>query len=222
MGFLKRLFGGGDDEEQYRPASRPARRGYRDDERLSEDQRAIERYRYMLRTAPPETLEESHAEAFAQLTPEQRQMVLQELSAGLPEQERMAAARAGDDPRALARTATRAEMRQPGTLERTFSGLDNRPGFGGVGMGGLMAGGFFSSFAGVMVGSLIAQSFFDNDSGSDGGDYGESAGSDDQAADAGFDGGDYGVGDVGAGDLGGDIGAGDFGDFSGGDFGGDF
>ena|SRR5215207_1198420 len=233
MGFLKRLFGGGDDEERYRPVSQPPRRGYRDDEGLSEDQRAIERYRYMLRTAPPETLEESHAEAFAQLTPEQRQMVLAELSAELPERERIAAERAGDDPRALARTATRAEMRQPGTMERTFSRVDSRPGFGGIGMGGLMAGGFFSSFAGVMVGSLIAQSFFDNDSGSDGGDSGgdsgdsgESAGFDDQAADAGFDGGDYGGGDIGAGDvggdIGGDIGGGDFGDFGGGDFGGDF
>lgn len=214
MGFLKRLFGGGDDEGRSRPELRP-RQGYQDAGEQSEDQRAVERYRYMLRTAPPETLEEAHAEAFARLTPEQRRMVLEELSAEMPERERMAAERAGDDPRALARAATRAEMRQPGTLERTFSGLNGRPGFGGVGMGGLMAGGFFSSFAGVIVGSMIAQSFFDNDDGSDSadsGDTGESAGFDDQAADAGDDFGDF------SGDIGGD----DFGDFGGGDFGGDF
>jgi len=51
-------------------------RGFQDNSRLSEDERAIERYRYMLRTAPPDTVEEAHAEAFGQLTPEQRQMVL--------------------------------------------------------------------------------------------------------------------------------------------------
>jgi len=45
----------------------------------------VERYRYMLRTAPPETIERAHAESFAQLTPEQRQMALQELSSNVPE-----------------------------------------------------------------------------------------------------------------------------------------
>ena len=38
----------------------------------SADEQAIARYRYMLKTAPPETIEQAHAEAFAQLTPEQR------------------------------------------------------------------------------------------------------------------------------------------------------
>ncbi len=52
---------------------------------LSEDEQAVERYRYMLRTAPPETIERAHAESFAQLTPEQRQMALQELSSNVPE-----------------------------------------------------------------------------------------------------------------------------------------
>jgi hypothetical protein len=32
------------------------------------DEAAVERYRYMLRTAPPETIELAHAEAFAKLT----------------------------------------------------------------------------------------------------------------------------------------------------------
>ena len=34
----------------------------------------------MLRTAPPETVEQAHEEAFAKLTPEQRQQVLSGLS----------------------------------------------------------------------------------------------------------------------------------------------
>ncbi|HEU5103488.1 MAG TPA: hypothetical protein VFU22_30915, partial [Roseiflexaceae bacterium] len=87
------------------------------------DEQAIERYRYMLRTAPPETIEQAHAEAFAQLTPAQRAQVLSELSASLPAHERGAVAAGQDDPRTLARVATRAELRQPGTLERTFGGM---------------------------------------------------------------------------------------------------
>ena len=31
---------------------------------LTPDEQAVERYRYLLRTAPPETIEEAHAEAF--------------------------------------------------------------------------------------------------------------------------------------------------------------
>src|SRR4029453_1152860 len=82
-----------------------------------DDARAIARYRYLLRTAPPEELERVHAEAFARLSPEQRSQVLAELSRDLPPGERVPA----DDPASLARTATRAEMRQPGYLEQTFS-----------------------------------------------------------------------------------------------------
>ena len=80
------------------------------------DEQAIARYRYMLNTAPPETIEQAHAEAFAKLTPEQRSMLLQELSANIPDAERSAAGVAGkSDPQSLARLATRAEVRQPGT-----------------------------------------------------------------------------------------------------------
>ena len=39
------------------------------------DEQAIARYKYMLKTAPPETIEQAHQEAFAQLTPQQRQQV---------------------------------------------------------------------------------------------------------------------------------------------------
>jgi hypothetical protein len=54
----------------------------------SADEQAIARYRYMLRTAPPETIEQAHAEAFAQLTPEQRRLVLQRLTETMPASER--------------------------------------------------------------------------------------------------------------------------------------
>jgi hypothetical protein len=172
-----------------------------------DDQQAIERYRYMLRTAPPDDIERAHAEAFASLTPEQRQLVLRELSAQVPESERPTS----DDPQQLARAATRAEMRKPGTMERTFGNV------GGPGLGGM----FLSTLAGAFVGSAIANAFF-GDTGADAGAGSESA---DAGADSSADSGDGGVdtadADVG-GDFGGDFGGGDFGggDFGGGDFGG--
>ena len=154
------------------------------------DQRAIERYRYLLQTAPPEDIERAHEEAFARLTPEQRAMVLRELSEKPPASELD-----GDDPRSLARAATRAEMRESGTMERTFGG-------GGVpGLGSM----FLSTLAGAFVGSSIANSF--DDGGSEG-----SSDAEGNDGDVGSEAGDYG-----GGDFGGDFGGGDFG---GGDFGG--
>ena len=131
------------------------------------DEQAIARYRYMLRTAPPEAIEQAHAEAFAALTPEQRRMVLEELKREMPEIERTAAARAGDNPGALAQLATRAEIRQPGAMERIFGGLGAVPGgsslgggFGAPGFGSMLAGSFLASMAGTVLGSMVAQHFF--------------------------------------------------------------
>ena len=219
MGIFDRLFGRDDEREDRSQAQRqPAPRS---GSRSLTDEQAIQRYRYMLQTAPPETIEQAHAKAFAQLTPEQRRMVLQELSQDLPEHERAAGVRHDDDPRSLARMATRAEMRQPGTLERRFGGV----GGPGIGLGGLMAGSFLSTIAGVVIGSAIADQFF-GDAGYDQGsgespDAGQSADGQ-EGADTGAEGFDAG------GDGGGDFadtggGFGDFGgDFGGGDFVGDF
>lgn len=168
MGILDRLRGAGV-QRPVAPASE-----------ASADEQAIERYRYLLRTAPPETIEQAHAEAFAQLTPEQRRRVLASLADAVPERERAAAARAGDDPAALARTATRAELRQPGTMERVFGGIGGPPGagVGAPGMGSLLAGGFLSSMAGTVLGSMIAQHFMSSHPGANslfGGDSGQGA-----------------------------------------------
>ena len=118
------------------------------------DEQAIARYRYLLRTAPPETIEQAHAEAFAQLTPEQRRLVLQGMAKSVPASELAAAERSGATPQALARMATRAEMRQPGAMERMFGQG------GGVSLGGFMAGTLLSSIAGTVLGSMIAREFF--------------------------------------------------------------
>ena len=158
------------------------------------DEQAVERYRYLLRTAPPEAIEQAHAEAFAQLTPEQRRLALEGLNSDLPPQERADR----DDPRSLARAATRAELRRPGTLERAFGGIG--PGGTGIGLGGLVAVDFLSTVAGVVVGTAIADAIF-----SDGGyDQGYQDGAEAADADPGGAGADAGS------DAGGDFGAGEF------------
>jgi hypothetical protein len=156
------------------------------------DEQALARYRYMLATAPPEEIERAHEEAFAQLTPEQRRQALQALAGHVPANEIL-----GDDPASLARTATRAEMRQPGTIERAWGG-----GAQGFGIGSW----FLTTLAASFIGTAIAQSFFDNDPGmaeSDSGDGGT------EATDAGWS-----DADSGGGDFGGDMGGG-FGDLGG-------
>src|SRR3954452_23724640 len=117
MGFLDRLLGRR--EAQW---SSPPPRESEGPAPSSEDERALERWRYLVRTAPPERIEQAHEEAFAALTPEQRRLALEQLSRQVPD-ERVR----GDDPRSLARMATRAELRQPGTVERAF-------GRGGMGL----------------------------------------------------------------------------------------
>jgi len=123
------------------------------------DDQAIARYRYLLKTAPPEAIEQAHAEAFARLTPEQRQRLLQELASDMPDAERNAAYRAGEAPGALARVATRAELREPGTMERAWSRMGSMPG-AGMGLGGMFAGSLLASMAGSVLGTMMAQQFF--------------------------------------------------------------
>ena len=131
------------------------------------DEQAIARYRYMLKTAPPETIEQAHAEAFAALTPEQRRKVLEQLRDEMPEAERAAAGTAGDSPGSLARLATRAEIRQPGAIERAFGGIGSAPGLGaatgaGPGLGSMVASSLLGGMAGTVLGSMVAQHFFGN------------------------------------------------------------
>ena len=141
MGFLDRLFGRKEEPQGQAAAPTYPSYGDRKYQPPNADEQALQRYRYMLRTAPPETIEQAHEEAFANLTPAQRKQALHELAAVTPEGERAALAGSRDDPKSLARLATRAEMRQPGTLERTFGGMGR-----GYGLGGMMGGSIFASF----------------------------------------------------------------------------
>ncbi|MDP5184934.1 hypothetical protein QOZ88_20055 [Blastococcus sp. BMG 814] len=211
MGLLDRLFGRKRHHDDQRYAGYQQGHGqvpgpgYGQPPPQAADEQAIERYRYLLRTAPPDQVEQAHAEAFAQLTPEQRTQVLGRLSESVPAAERPA----GDDPRALARAATRAELRQPGFMERTFGGA----GRGGPGMGSVIGGSMLGTIGGLVVGTAVADALFDTGPG-DGGMFG---GGDEEASAAGYEdgaggdpGGGFGGGDFGGGDFGGGFGGGDF------------
>lgn len=109
------------------------------------DSDAVERYRYLLRTASPDQIEQAHADAFAQLDAEERQQVLQALA-------RTDEVPRDDSPAALARSATRLEVRQPGALDQLF---------GGYGMGRTI----FASLAAGFVGSAVFDLLFDRPGG---------------------------------------------------------
>lgn len=167
MGFFDRLFGTGSEQPQDTPAPRHAGR--------TDDAIAVERYHYLLRTAPPETIESVHREAFSKLTPEQRELLFTELSKNAP---------AGDAPRSsdadvLATAATRSELRQPGTLERSMSSGQ------GSGFGSTVAGSLLGTVAGYVIGSALVSAFMPLDGGP--ADAAADASADDASADGGFD-----------------------------------
>jgi hypothetical protein len=113
------------------------------------EREAIAQYRTLLRTAPPETIEQAHASAFAQLTSAHRQTIYAELCHEMPTFEWETGRRFADEPRSLARMATRAELEHPGTLERVLLRLDLPTGESSTG-----------GFAGMLVGSWAACQFF--------------------------------------------------------------
>jgi hypothetical protein len=75
--------------------------------------------------------------------------VLQKIAEGMPASERALAGQSDANPQRLARMATRAEVRQPGAMERMFGQA------GGVGLGGPVAGSLLGSIAGTVIGSMI-------------------------------------------------------------------
>ncbi|HEV7567508.1 MAG TPA: hypothetical protein VGO31_16295 [Microbacteriaceae bacterium] len=156
----------------------------------SEDEIAVERYQYLLRTAPPETIEKVHIEAFSKLTPEQRDILFQRLSENASPAERPADAQ----PATLAQAATRAEFQQPGTMTRTLGG----GGLGGPSFGSMFGSSLLGTVAGFVIGSAIVSAFMPMDSGADAAS-GDS--SDPNAADSMDAGGAGGTADSAAGDT---------------------
>lgn len=209
MSFLDRLFGPSDQSPTNQPASfsrgttAPSSAPQSGAPARSADEIAVERYRYLLRTAPPETIEQVHRDAFSKLTPEQRDIMFEQLTANSARGERPAS----NDAASLATAATRSELRSPGTMERSLSGgaqanaQSGAQGGQGMGFGGTFGSSMLGTVAGYVVASSLMSMFLP------GPEMATDAGTDmggDASADAGADMG-------GGGDFGG--GFGDFGDF---------
>ncbi|MBK4346113.1 hypothetical protein [Lacisediminihabitans changchengi] len=219
MGFLDRLLGREEDPPVQQRQAAPQRTASR-----SDDEIAVERYQYLLRTAPPETIEQVHTEAFTKLTPKQRDILFEQLTKNATTaSERPANA----EPATLAQAATRAEFQQPGSMARAFGGGG---GMGGPSFGSMLGSSILGTVAGYVIGSALVSAFMPNDFGgsSDASDASGDSGGDnnnDSAGDPGTDSGTdaggtteaagYGGGWDQGGDIGGDFGGGDFG---GGDF----
>jgi hypothetical protein len=134
MGFFDKVFGR-DTTLEDRPTA------HRNDDEI-----AVERYEYLLRTATPQTIEKVHEEAFAKLTPAQLDILFGRLTEAAPEDGRPTDA----SPATLAKVATLTEAKQPGALARAFGGQD------GAGWGGSMYG----TLAGYVVASSILDAYF--------------------------------------------------------------
>lgn len=76
----------------------------------------LERYRYLVRTAPAELLDAAHRRAFSALGPLERATLVSRLNALLPPIEQVPE-KSSDDPAVFSRAATRAEIQEPGVLE---------------------------------------------------------------------------------------------------------
>ena len=133
--LLGGLFGGQDDDDDRRRGRAqdfvgryeqgPPYQGISDEE-------AYHNYRQVADRLPPEEYEESAAEAFQRLSPQDRMQVAQML------QQRgggQFAGFQGDDPRELARATSRYRQQDPGGLAALFSG----GGGGGGGGGGMLS-----------------------------------------------------------------------------------
>ena len=120
----------------------------------TEDRAAISRYNYLLKTAEPEQLEQVHRDAFARLTPAQREQVEAQLRENLPANEQPASSNPDD----LARSAVRGEAHNPGFLQKLFSqkrrASAGTAALAGAGIGA--AGGLLAAVAGGAVLSSVA------------------------------------------------------------------
>ena len=114
------------------------------------DRAAIARYDYLLQTADPQRVEQIHREAFARLTPQQRELVEARMQEELPPGERPRSSSADD----LARAAGRAEAMNPGRMR----GLLSRVRGGGVGGAAVVAGGAAVGILGVVAGGAVLSS----------------------------------------------------------------
>ena len=114
------------------------------------DRAAIARYDYLLQTADPQRIEQIHRDAFARLTPQQRELVEERMRDELAPGERPRSSSPDD----LARAAGRAEAMRPGRMR----GLLSRVRGGGAGGAAVMAGGAAVGVLGAVAGGAVLSS----------------------------------------------------------------
>ena len=114
---------------------------------VDSDKVALAKYDYLLRTSSPDQLEQVHHDAFARLTPAQRQQVRNRLNSELPPHEHLRDDSAGG----MARAMTRGEVARPGLIRRVLGGSGS--GRGG-GRGGAFAGGAAVGAGAMALGGL--------------------------------------------------------------------
>lgn len=126
---------------QQQPGGRPQQHGQADPDKV-----ALAKYDYLLRTSNPDQLEQVHHDAFARLTPAQRQQVRDRLNSELPPHEHLRDESSGG----MARAMTRGEMSRPGLIRRVLGGSGRSTG----GRGGAFAGGAAVGAGAMAVGGL--------------------------------------------------------------------
>lgn len=86
-----------------------------------------ERYRHMLRNAPPDAFDDAQEEAFQRLSPQQREDLARQLYQYQQQgqggyQQQVDPRSLAQDPRALGRMLRQTEQQQPGVLDQLFGG----------------------------------------------------------------------------------------------------
>ena len=123
-GLLSGLFGQDTRDEDVQRFDDTYQRGQAAD---FDDQEVQQRYRQVLRNGPPQLVEDAHADAFAQLSPDQRREMASRLRAQAaqldqPYTDPYDRDEYDEDPRTLARMAQQAEQRNPNVLDQLFGG----------------------------------------------------------------------------------------------------
>ncbi len=131
--FLGSLLGGGQQQQQYRDFVQRYEQGHPSEGYSGQE--VMQRYQTVAANASPELYQQSAEQAFARLTPQERQQFFQFLQQraqqqGVPFQDLDRDGiddRMQQDPRALAQMTARMEQQQPGLLGQLLGGVLGGP-----------------------------------------------------------------------------------------------
>ncbi len=146
--LLSGLFGNDDDDEKSRGRAQDFINRYDDGpphENIS-DEEALQNYQSVAGRLSPQELEDSAAEAYERMSPDERR----EMARFLNDRSNVQFDQVPNDPRGLARMTSQVQTQQPDGIAGLLGGM-----MGGGGMGGLMGGGGNSGGVGGMLSGLM-------------------------------------------------------------------